>query len=175
MEWKYTREIASEVVNRLLDQGYDAELLVEESKDISLSERVRRVNDYCEIMGRENIVLVSIHVNAAGNGGWHNARGWSVWVAKNAGAGSKKLAQTFYEEAERMGLKGNRAVPPEKYWTANFTILAKTKCRAVLTENMFQDNREDVDYLLSVKGWEEITRLHTKVLEDFCENEEGNI
>lgn len=27
-----------------------------------------------------------------------------------------------------------------------------TKCPAILTENLFQDNKEDVDFLLSEKG-----------------------
>lgn len=35
-----------------------------------------------------------------------------------------------------------------------------TACPAVLTENLFQDNREDVDFLLSEEGKQAITKLH---------------
>jgi N-acetylmuramoyl-L-alanine amidase len=38
-------------------------------------------------------VFISIHINAAGGDGkWHNATGWSGWVAKKSSSNSKKLA-----------------------------------------------------------------------------------
>ena len=43
----YNREIAKRVVAYLIDRGYDAELLVPEDDDVSLEERVRRVNTAC--------------------------------------------------------------------------------------------------------------------------------
>ena len=79
----YNREIAKRVVADLVDRGYDAELLVPEDDDISLEERVRRVNTACFLLGKANVILVSIHVNAAGNGSkWLNATGWSVYTCK---------------------------------------------------------------------------------------------
>ena len=166
-EWEYNRLIAREVVNQLKSQGYDAELIVEETKDISLSERVRRVNRWCDRLGASNVVFISVHVNAAGNGGWYNARGWTGWVAPNASEKSKDLARILYGYAEKAGLQGNRSVPKYKYWMGNFTVIAKTKCPAVLTENLFQDNREDVDFLLSDKGKSEIVALHIAALKDY--------
>ena len=72
----YNRETARKVVADLLDRNLDAELLVPEDDDISLSERVRRINAACFLLGKRNIILVSIHVNAAGNGSkWLNATG----------------------------------------------------------------------------------------------------
>jgi N-acetylmuramoyl-L-alanine amidase len=45
---------------------------------------------------------------------------------------------------------------------SNFTILYRSKCPACLTENLFQDNREDVDFLLSERGRAAIVRLHVE-------------
>ena len=67
-EYKYTREISKEVVKRLIELGYDASLLVPEIEDISLKERVARVNNICNEIGTSNVILISIHNNAAGNG-----------------------------------------------------------------------------------------------------------
>lgn len=39
-------------------------------------------------------------------------------------------------------------------------ILKQTKSPTVLTENLFQDNKEDVEYLLSEKGKDTIVNLH---------------
>ena len=77
----YNREIARRVVSDLRDRGLDAELLVPEGDDISLAERVRRVNAACFLLGKQNVILISIYVNAAGNGTkWLNATGWSVFT-----------------------------------------------------------------------------------------------
>lgn len=40
----------------------------------------------------------------------------------------------------------------------------KTKCPAVLTENFFQDNKEDVDYLYSDKGKQAIIKTHVDAI-----------
>ncbi|MBR4553904.1 MAG: N-acetylmuramoyl-L-alanine amidase [Bacteroidaceae bacterium] len=169
LEWKYTREIATELVARLKAAGFDAERIVTEDTDISLQERVRRVNAVCKKYGAGNVVLVSIHNNAAGGGGgkWKTATGWSGWVYAGASARSRMLAQLLYAEAEKRGLKGNRCVPKEKYWTANFYILKHTACPAVLTENLFQDNRQEVDFLLSPEGREQIISLHFDALKAY--------
>lgn len=42
---------------------------------------------------------------------------------------------------------------------SQFYILKHTNCPAVLTENLFQDNREDVKYLLSEEGKKAIVSL----------------
>ena len=56
-EWKYTRVIAKQIVDKLTAMDYDAKLLVTETTDIALSERVRRVNSYCSKYGAGNVLL----------------------------------------------------------------------------------------------------------------------
>lgn len=168
LEWKWTREVASMIVRALTEQGRDARLIVTEEQDIRLSDRVNRVNRVCRQRGAANVLLVSVHVNAAGSDGkWHNARGFSVWIAKTASERSKRLAKIIYGEAEQRGLKGNRFVPRERYWTANFTMVSATLCPAILTENLFQDNREDVAYLLSEEGKKTIAEMHVAAINKY--------
>lgn len=164
LEYRWAREIAQRITTALRSRGIDAERIVTEERDISLTERVRRVNNICRQTDARNVCLVSIHVNAAGSGGWRIARGWSGWVYTRSSDNSKRLAQLLYAEAEQRGLQGNRSVPKEKYWTANFYILRYTNCPAVLTENLFQDNKEDVEYLLSEKGKQTIVDLHVEAI-----------
>jgi N-acetylmuramoyl-L-alanine amidase len=59
-----------------------------------------------------------------------------------------------------MELMGNRSVPAEKYWVQSLAMTRDTNCPAVLTENLFQDNEQDVEYLLSDEGKAAITQLH---------------
>ena len=98
----YNREIARRVVSDLKDRGLDAELLVPEDDDISLAERVRRVNTACFLLGKQKVILVSIHVNAAGDGSqWMNATGWSCYTCKGQ-TESDLLADCLYTVADRI-------------------------------------------------------------------------
>ena len=169
MEWLYTREIAIEVVKRLKEQGYDAERLVPENSDISLTARANRANAWCDKLGSKNVCLVSIHCNAAGSGSqWMNARGWEAWTSVGQTQGDK-LADCLYDAAEQVlrplisDIKIRVDLTDgDRDKESNFTVLQKTKCAAVLTENMFQDNKEDVEWLLSNCGRDAITRLHVE-------------
>jgi N-acetylmuramoyl-L-alanine amidase len=100
-EYAYAREIADRIAHELSARGYDAERIVREAVDVPLSERARRVNEVCGRYGTANVVLVSIHCNAAGNGAeWMNARGWSAYTSKGK-TKADKLATFLYEEAEK--------------------------------------------------------------------------
>ena len=160
-EYKYAREIAAEVVKRLKSMDYNAQQLVTEENDISLGTRCKRVNDICKHFGASNVLLVSIHCNAAGaDGKWHDARGWQACVSLNASAKSKQLASYLFDAAQTEGLKMRSPKPGQKWWAQNLAICRDTNCPAVLTENLFQDNLADVEYLLSDEGREAIVNLH---------------
>lgn len=169
-EYAWCRDVAGRIVSILKGMGYEAVLVTPETKDIPLKERVRRVNDYCKRYGSKNCLCISVHNNAAGSDGkWHNATGWSGWVAPNASSNSKRLAQWLYKEAEQAGLQGNRCVPTEKYWVGNWAICRDTNCPAVLTENLFQDNKGEVDYLLTENGKQTIAMLHVKAIINYID------
>ena len=161
LEWKYSREIAAEVVKRLKTMDYNAQQLVTEENDISLGTRCKRVNDICKHFGASNVLVVSVHCNAAGaDGKWHDARGWQACVSLNASTKSKQLACYLFDAAQNEGLKMRSPKLGQKWWPQNLAICRDTNCPAVLTENLFQDNLADVEYLLSDEGREAIVNLH---------------
>jgi N-acetylmuramoyl-L-alanine amidase len=173
-EYAYAREIARRVEKCLRCKGYDAQRIVEEETDVPLSERCKRVNDICKQVGTKNVLLVSIHNNAAGGDGkWHEARGFSAHVGLNASSKSKMLAQYLWNEAIQQGLKGNRSVPAAPYIAQNLSICRDTACPAVLTENLFQDNKEDVELLLSEEGKEKVTATHVNAIVNFIKDYYG--
>lgn len=175
LEYAWAREIAKMLEQRLKALGYDARRITPEETDISITERVRRVNAICKTVGAKNVLLVSIHNNAAGNGTWGTARGFSVFVSKNASTNSKKCAALFTDEGIARKLMGNRSIPVEKYWTWSWTtadigILKNSSCPAVLTENMFMDNKEDCQFLLSDAGKAQIVDLHVAAIEKYVKS-----
>ena len=166
LEYAYAREIAERVVRELRKRGLDAERIVREEVDVPLSERCNRANEY----KANEAILVSIHCNAAGIGKtWMSAKGWSAFVSLNASDKSKKLANCLARQAAANKLYVRYQRSDAGYWQQNLAICRDTKCPAVLTENLFQDNKEDVDFLLSEAGKSAIVRLHVDGITDFLE------
>jgi N-acetylmuramoyl-L-alanine amidase len=177
LEYAYNREIATRIVADLTDRGYNAQLLVPEPEDIPLSERVRRINAHClsrTVMpgptGHPNVILISIHVNAAGNGTkWLNATGWSCYTSKGQTT-SDLIAECFYEAAKknfpdrriRTDYSDN-----DPDWEENFYILRHSLCPAVLTENFFMDNPQDLDYIQSRSGKQAIVDTHVEAITEY--------
>lgn len=169
-EWAYAREIADMVVSGLRKRGIDAERIVKEDTDVPLSERCRRANAIYNETGKKAI-LISIHCNAAGSGAsWMNARGWSVFVSNNASANSKKLATCLGEAAGVQRVTIRKQTPKLMYWEQNLAICRDSNCPAVLTENFFQDNKEDVEYLLSREGKQAVVQIHVDGIIKYLES-----
>lgn len=181
LEYKYNREIAIQLVAELKAKGYDAERIVTEETDISLGERCRRVNAICNKIGTANVILISVHVNAAGSGGvWRSAGGWCAYTTRGV-TKSDAIATKLYEAAEvslaayaealeagkKTGLYDSKQRPFRTDYQdgdadqeADFHIIKNTKCPAVLTENLFMDNKTDMAFLLSEAGRKAIVDLH---------------
>lgn len=183
-EYRYTREIAAGIASVLNLEGHHAFLLVKEEEDISLQERVERVKAYCRQYGTANVMVVSVHVNAAGNSGWNSARGWSVYTSPGK-TESDNLASALYQAAvEELEYRdygatfgGGKQKPiradwsdGDPDWESAFYILTKTPCVAVLTENLFQDNKEDVAFLTSNQGKGAIINLHVEGIERYLKS-----
>lgn len=159
-EYKYSREIVKLLSEKLKSNGYKVFIVTPELLDISLKERCKRINSEY-LKNNKNAISISVHCNAAGGDfKWHTANGWQVYVSLNASNNSKLLAKTLYDEALKLNQQGNRSIPKEHYWVQNLAMCRDTKCPAVLTENLFQDNKEDVDFLLSEKGKQTIVNIH---------------
>ena len=181
LEYSYTRDLARQVVKILQSRGYDSELLVPEDDDIPLSERVRRVNEICLTYepswpaptGHPNVILISLHINAAGDGTkWMNATGWSCYTCKGQ-TQSDKLSACLYEAAIK-NFPGKRIRTDysdgDSDWEENFYILRKSHCAAVLSENFFMDNKSDLEYLQSRAGKQAIVDTHVEGIIEYLES-----
>ena len=159
LEYLWNRQIADLLIDRFMVMGIDASLVVTETNDISLSTRVQRVNKMCSKIGASNIILLSIHSNAAGDGSkWMSAQGWSCYTSKDD-TKSDVIAECLYDafEAEFADRKIRKDMSDgDRDWEDNFYVLKKSKCPAVLLENFFYDNRDECAWLLKDETKERI-------------------
>ena len=150
-EYLWNRQVADLILEGFLSAGVDASLVVTETNDVSLRNRVNRVNTICNRLGASNVLLVSIHANAAGNGSaWMNAKGWSCYTSKGK-TKSDQVAECLYDafEEEFQDRKIRKDMSDgDRDWEENFYVLQKSKCPAVLLENFFYDNREECAWML---------------------------
>lgn len=168
-EYKYSREVCKAIKSILEEMGYTVFIDIEDddlkgvnqSKELSL--RCKVVNELQKQY--KNCIYISIHVNAAGNGtNWMNATGWSAYTSVGV-TSADKLANCLYDAAKK-NLTGKKLrtdyTDKDPDIESNFYVLKHTNCPAVLTENFFQDNKEDVKYLTSDLGFHQIVRLHVE-------------
>ena len=150
-EYLWNRQVADLILEGLVSAGVDASLVVTETNDVSLKNRVNRVNTICNRVGASNALLVSVHANAAGNGSaWMNAKGWSCYTSKGK-TGSDQVAECLYDafEEEFQDRKIRKDMSDgDRDWEENFYVLQKSKCPAVLLENFYYDNREECAWML---------------------------
>ena len=168
-EYEFNRDIVDRISMALKLNNIPYHIITPELvPDISLTERANRINRYCEQYGKENCLAISVHANAAGNGGWMNARGWSVYTTKGL-TNSDKYATLFFNEAQSLLPAYGQKLRADwsdgdPDWEENFTILYKTRCPAILTENLFYDNKEDLKFLQSNIGRSIITQIHLNAI-----------
>ena len=159
LEYLWNRQIADLLLDRFMIMGIDASLVVTETNDISLSTRVQRVNKVCSKVGASNVILLSIHSNAAGDGSkWMSAQGWSCYTSKGE-TKSDLIAECLYDafETEFAEKKIRKDMSDgDRDWEENFYVLQKSKCPAVLLENYFYDNRDECAWLLKDETKERI-------------------
>lgn len=183
-EYAYTRELAKRIERDLSARGYKVVRIVPETRDIPLAERCRRVNAHCDREGAKNVLLVSLHVDAAppDDGEWHQARGWTVYTSRGQtqsdiladclyAAADRRLTaykSTFRSTEKQRPLRSDRS-DGDNDKEAGFYILTHTKCAAVLTENLFQDNVDDVEFLQSYAGQSAIVDLHVQGIIDYID------
>lgn len=199
-ECVYSREIVSDVKAKLEAYGFRVEVDYESlepklewtqarkkagygaEQTKELSYRVLRVNALCRQHGSDHCLYVSIHVNAAANGGWQKAGGWCAYTTPGK-TSADDLAECLYDAAisnlasyanimalgklrgeytERQTVIRTDTCDRDRDIEANFYVLKHTLCPSVLTENLFQDNRRDVDFLLSDEGRHAIERIHVE-------------
>lgn len=140
--------------NKNLGTKLDLHILVPENEDISLKERVRRVNMYHSHHSKTQ--LVSLHHNAGGGTGFEvfTSRGEtkSDWIATDF------IDQLEDDFGDRFRFRKDYS-DGDADKEANFYILKNSTCPAILVEMLFMDRYEpDYKFMNSDSGRNELAK-----------------
>lgn len=159
-EGEFNRLVVDEIAALLWYAGVKHTLLVPEVEDISLPERVKRVNSFHK--RDKKCIFISVHGNAFNS----FAKGFEVFTSKGE-TRSDSIADVFANEFEdefpdrtmRWDLSDG-----DMDKEANFYVLKKTSCPAILTENFFFDSPIDAPIMMSSEGIRRIAQAHVNAI-----------
>lgn len=159
-EWEFNRDIVQRVANMCTNAGIRYRVLVPEDNDISLEARCERANRiYRETGGK--CFLLSIHANAGGG------TGWECYTTKGE-TKSDRIAEILANEwraefGDQWKIRADYT-DGDADKESQFYILQHTKCPAVLSENLFFDNYNDYQFLMTDAGRERIAKVHFETI-----------
>ena len=163
-EYVFNRNIVERIAVLLKAAGIKYEIIVPEKTDISLATRCKRVNDlYTKLKGK--CFLISVHGNAG------KGTGFEVWTSIGR-TKSDDIATIMWQEMktefpnDKMRMDTTDGdVDKEK----DYTILKKTSCPAILTENFFMDTEKDCRLMMSEEGRQKIANAHVRAIQRVIE------
>jgi N-acetylmuramoyl-L-alanine amidase len=158
-EGQVNRQIAAKLEHLLRKNGIDFQRVYHDVIDTSLRQRVDAADRIFDADVRA--IYLSIHSNSASattEGEGTKAKGFEIYTSPG---------QTKSDTVAEIILKAYKKKFPK--WKmrmdhsdgdgdkeANFYVLRKTDCPAVLVENLFFDNRKEAEFLISVEGQQQI-------------------
>ena len=155
------RKFVNQIVYVLTKLGITAQTYIpqeREQEDIPLGERVRMINAIHT--QKKNCVLVSVHSNAGGG------IGFVVFTTKGQ-TKSDRFATVWVNEMKHLFPDDNfyedqQDGDPDR--EENFYILKNSICPAILTENLFHDNKRDYLRLNDMATREKIALGHINMV-----------
>lgn len=166
-EYAYSRKVCKAVQEELLSRGVDCviDYIDDDMPGLTSSqELVRRVQIVNEMAKKTDCLYVSIHVNASAKNGWDKATGFSIYTSPGRTESDILATYIFDEAAELLKPTGKKfrkdTSDGDPDYEENFYVLRKTLCPAVLTENFFQNSKEDVEWLESEEGFKTVVSYH---------------
>lgn len=169
-EYEFNRDIVERITKVLDQKGVAYYDVVPDYLKVGsfLSERVARANKEKSDLPK---LFVSVHANAgpAATGKWVSSsiRGVETWFAHNSSKG-KKMAAIFQRHIlKKTGFK-DRKLKSTKI--KNLFVLVKTVMPAVLTENGFYNNKEEVKALMKDSVRQKIAEAHINAILEIEKN-----
>jgi len=157
------REIVDKLFQKCIDAGIDVVDIVDSQEDISLGQRVTRANGLHK--DSKNCIYVSIHSNGFSK---ESANGYSIYTSRGK-TKSDKIATVFINNMKESFVDHKLrkdTTDGDEDKEAQFYVLRKTYCPAILIENFFMTNKKECDLLLDPEFQDKIVECHFKSIKE---------
>lgn len=167
-EGVFNRNIVQKIIKLCKKEDIDTYSIVDTEIDVPLRQRVDVANDLFRSHHQSDgkkCIYVSVHANAFTPNNeleFNSAKGWEIYTSRGE-TKSDAIATILFEEMQKEFPDAKYRVDysdgdPDK--EAGFFVLRKTVMPAILTENFFMTNLDEVKLLLSTKGENRIAQAH---------------
>lgn len=171
-ELTYLNRLTDDIILRLRESVKDTPFITITKLAGPMDQILTRLQTLTRITPPTSNCLIAVGLNSTRmDGHQHSNKGWRV-ISNPESSQSSTLATALVTAA--MQTLGHRATSNQDTATSlahlNQTpILTATTIPAVLTLNLYQDNRQDAAYLLSSEGRQAIIDLHVKGISAYLE------
>ena len=171
-ELTYLNRLTDDIILRLRESVKDTPFITITKLAGPMDQILTRLQTLTRITPPTSNCLIAVGLNSTRMDGRYQAgKGWRV-ISNPESSQSSTLATALATVA--MQTLGHRAISNQDTATSlthlNQTpILTATAIPAVLTLNLYQDNRQDAAYLLSSEGRQAIIDLHVKGISAYLE------
>lgn len=152
-EWEFAWDMAQRIKQLLEAQGVGAVLTKTADNYPGLTERANISNK------AKPDCFVSIHTNAAGEGGWSSASGLEVYTSAGPMTAQRNVLASKLVNAFHVAGVALRSEPIKHEM---YTVLAKTDAPACLIEYGFHTNKMDTEYLKDSKYRDKLAEATAK-------------
>lgn len=157
-EWEFTWDMAQRIKPFLEAQGVGVVLTKTADNYPNLTERANISNK------AKPDCFVSIHTNAAGEGGWSSASGLEIYTSAGSMTASRNVLASDLVNAFHAAGVSLRSEPIKHKM---YTVLAKTDAPAALIEYGFHTNKMDTEYLKDTKYRDKLAEATAKGICEF--------
>ena len=152
-EWEFAWDMAQRIKPLLEARGVGVVLTKTADNYPSLTERADISNKATPDC------FVSIHTNAAGEGGWSSASGLEIYTSAGPMTAQRNVLASGLVNAFHAAWVSLRSEPIKHEM---YTVLAKTDAPAALIEYGFHTNKTDVEYLKDTKYRDKLAEATAK-------------
>lgn len=165
-EGVFNRQVAWNVgLHMLRERKQEVVVTAPSAINVPLKTRVEFVNS----LPFDDMALISIHANAAGNSGWSEASGARVFTPRMADTQTKVLAGLLEQFIDIATQDGSLPYGRRARGRADFTVIHKVRCPAILVECGFMTNMDDARFLASERGIKTWVNILTLVMTGYEE------
>jgi len=164
-ELSYTTHIIDRIHTQLMESAKHTPFITISKLSSSIDQIAEQLKQLTQTTPQSSNCIIAVGLNSTiDDGHYHTPTGWTV-INSPQSRESERLATALAQAS--IEILGSRAISPQGQMPSHryinqAAILDTIQAPAVLTLNLYQDNRKDTAYLLSDKGRQAIIDLHVK-------------